>query len=70
MSEHKGKQVLFICDGCGVMQQGFFGRYGQAFKPPKWFQRTDDDGTQLACSRECIDRIAKETGKSRVVLPI
>jgi hypothetical protein len=43
---------------------------GAAFKPRDWFSRSDDDGTQVACSRECIDKIAEKTGKTRVILPI
>ena len=29
-----------------------------------------DDGTQLACSRACIEKVAAATGKTSVVLPI
>lgn len=62
----------YICDGCGkranasVYPKGELGYH----KPPSWFQRQDDDGIQLACSRECIGKIAKESGKTRCVLPI
>jgi len=38
-------------------------------KPWDWFIRTDEDGDQIACSRPCIDIIAKESGKTQVVLP-
>lgn len=38
-------------------------------KPGHWYQRTDKDGTQFACSRACIDIIAAATGKTRVILP-
>lgn len=62
--------VEFICDGCGKREPGTFNRMGDALKPRLWYQRGDDDGTQMACSRECIDKIAEETGKTDVVLPI
>jgi len=60
----------FICDGCGKREPGWASRNGDWFKPRLWFQRTDDDGTQMACSRECIDRIAEKTGKTRCILPL
>jgi len=62
--------VKFICDGCGKEQNGTFNRTGNAFKPRSWFQRGDDDGTQTACSRACIDKVAGATGKTACVLPI
>jgi hypothetical protein len=62
--------VEFICDACGKRQEGFASRMGEYFRPNTWFQRSDDDGTQLACSRECIDEIAAKSGKTNVVLPI
>lgn len=59
-----------ICDGCGKrapMEPRHFGWC----KPHNWFERMDKDGTvQTACCRECIDIIAKKTGKTNVVLPI
>jgi len=59
----------FICDGCGKEQ--FAGYNGRDWVKPKlWFQRSDDDGPQDACSRECIDKISKLTGKTRIILPI
>lgn len=61
--------VKFICDGCGKEAPGWFNRGGDAFKPSDWYQRTDKDGTQIACSRRCVDTIAEKTGKTRVVLP-
>ena len=61
----------FICDGCGkrepAVKQGRDWHWG---KPPKWFQRADEDGIQDACSRVCIEKIAKASGKTRVVLPL
>lgn len=59
----------FICDGCGKRAPGWANRMGDWLKPDKWFTRTDDEGTQVACSRECIDIIAAKTGKTRVILP-
>lgn len=59
----------FVCDGCGKEAEGSVNRQGQWFKPSAWYQRTDDNGTQLACSRECIDRVAEKTGATRVVVP-
>ena len=61
--------VEFICDGCGKRCPGTFSN-GQWHKPALWYQRSDEDGPQLACSRECIETIAEKTGKTSVVLPI
>lgn len=66
----KGHQVLFFCDGCGAGAPGQHNRMGDWFKPASWFQRSDDDGVQIACSRHCIDLIAKKSGKTSVVVPI
>lgn len=58
----------FICDGCGARQRvGHFP--GGWFKPNSWYERSDGDGSQIACSRECIEKIAKESGKTNCVLP-
>lgn len=59
----------FICDGCGKEAPAFSGYDGAWHKPPSWYQRSDEDGIQDACSRDCIDRIAVKTGKSGVVAP-
>lgn len=59
----------YICDGCGRRAPAERGP-GNWFKPRLWFQRSDDDGIQVACSRECIDKIAKASGKTRVVIPL
>jgi hypothetical protein len=59
----------FTCDGCGTTAPGVF-LDGRWFKPSLWFERSDEDGPQDACSRECIARIAEKTGKTSVVLPI
>jgi len=61
--------VKYICDGCGKESpadntpRGFF-------KPRAWFERGDEDGTQIVCSRECIEKVAKASGKTACVLPI
>lgn len=58
----------FICDGCGKRQQvGWF--LSGWFKPSSWYERSDKDGSQIACSRECIAKIAEKTGKTDVVAP-
>lgn len=59
-----------ICDGCGKREPMIDGETGTHLKPFKWYQRSDKDGIQLACSRECIDKIAAKTGKTKVVLPL
>jgi len=59
-----------ICDGCGARAPMWANRLGDWFKPRDWFERTDDDGTQTACSRRCIDLIAARTGKTDLVLPV
>lgn len=59
----------FICDGCGKKQEASFYYPGGYFKPNKWFQRQDKNGIQDACSRRCIEKIAKETGKTNVIVP-
>lgn len=58
-----------ICDGCGK-RQPMHNNGINWFKPGPWFERADKDGIQSACSRECIEKIVKETGKTSVVLPI
>lgn len=59
----------FICDGCGVRKAGESNGLNW-FKPRDWFERSDKDGTQTACSRDCIDKIAEQTGKTSVILPV
>lgn len=56
------------CDGCGqeVSMVIFNGDY---HKPSHWFQRSDKDGIQDACSRECIPKISVKSGKTDLVLP-
>ena len=61
----------YICDGCGKEVSAI--HYGNStgwHKPGSWFQRMDDDGPQDACGRPCTDKIAEESGKTRVILPI
>lgn len=62
----------YVCDGCGKRAPGVFYPNGTPgwHKPNSWFSRQDKDGVQDACSRECIDRIAEQTGKTGLVLPI
>lgn len=60
----------YICDGCGKRAAGFPLIPAGWAKPRDWFQRGDKDGIQDACSRACIDTIAKKTGKTGVVLPL
>ncbi len=62
--------VEFICDGCGKRSPGWANRMGSWFKPNSWYERTDDDGTQTACSRKCIAKVAEQTDKTSVVLPV
>ena len=63
--------VEWICDGCGkrVIDRRSHNERDW-IKPEKWYQRSDKEGPQDACSRECIELIAKKTGKTSVVLPI
>ena len=59
----------FICDGCGKRVNVV--RYpGGYFPPSHWFSRSDEDGGQVACSRECIKKISEKTGKTDLVSPI
>ena len=60
---------IFECDGCGK-QVEVERSPGGWFKPSDWYERSDKDGGQIACSRECIEKVAKESGKTSVVLPV
>ena len=60
----------YTCDGCGKEAPAIHYGHGGWSKPYDWYQRSDEDGPQDACSRECIDRIAATSGKTGVVLPI
>lgn len=58
-----------ICDGCGKREEMI--NIGCTwYKPDLWFERSDGNGIQTSCSRECIDKISKKTGKTDLVLPI
>ncbi len=59
-----------ICDGCGKREKMIHGADGNFHKPHNWFQRNDEDGIQVACSRECVEIISKNTGKPSIILPI
>jgi len=60
--------VEFICEGCGKRAPGIF-MYGRWYKPHNWYERGWDE-MQVACSRECIEKVAKATGKTNLVTPI
>lgn len=62
----------FICDGCGKRAPADQSRaaVGGWIKPRDWFQRTDEKGTQDACSRECVKLASEKAGTSPVILPI
>jgi hypothetical protein len=60
--------VEYICDGCGKRAPAEHNGIDW-FKPRAWFQRSDKDGIQDACSRACVETIAKKTGKTSVVAP-
>lgn len=49
--------VEYICNGCGKREPGHASDLGDWHKPYEWFQRTINGVTQLACSRECVNKI-------------
>jgi hypothetical protein len=57
--------IEVICDGCGKREP-----VKRFSKPWEWFQREDEDGIQLACSRRCIEVTAQSSGKTATVLPL
>ena len=60
----------WICDGCGKEQPADVGHGGHAFvKPNAWFERSDKNGIQTACSRECVKKVAEKTKTTDVILP-
>jgi hypothetical protein len=63
-------QCEFTCQGCGAKAPGVYGFDHSWHKPAHWFERSDGDGAQTACSRECIDIIAEKTGKTACVIPL
>jgi hypothetical protein len=69
MTKEKDMACEFTCDGCGKKEKAE-SNHGQWQKPRLWFQRSDENGIQTACSRECIKKISEKTGKTAVVLPI
>ncbi len=62
--------MIAVCDGCGEQSPAVAGRDHNWHKPSLWFERSDDEGIQTACSRECIKKIAGASGKTSVVLPV
>lgn len=59
-----------ICDGCERRVVMTAGQDGNWHKPASWYERSDKDGIQTACSRQCIEKIAEKTNKTGVVLPV
>lgn len=59
----------YICDGC-LTRMPALDNGRDYIKPDGWYKRADKDGIQVACSRECIEKIAEKTGKTSVVLPV
>jgi hypothetical protein len=60
-----------ICDGCGKREPMWVSTsLHNWIKPASWYERSDEDGIQTACSRPCIEKIAKESGKTPCVLPV
>ncbi len=57
--------IKYICDGCQKEQLT-----ANSLKPHHWFVRSDEDGEQHACSRPCIEKVARASGKTGLVLPI
>ena len=60
----------FTCDGCGAKAPAAQGQLGIWLKPYDWYQRSDEDGIQVACSMKCIELIGDKTGKTKLVLPL
>ena len=61
--------VEYICDGCGKREKAIKNVHNWLL-PYNWYERSDKDGIQTACSRECIERVATLSGKTSLVLPI
>ena len=72
MSEPETHETCtFRCQGCGKTAPGVWRDPGWGWcKPAVWFQRSDDDGPQVVCSRACIERVSEKSGKAGLVLPI
>lgn len=62
--------AIWVCDGCGKQKPAAVWGDHTFKKPHGWFERSDKDGIQTACSRECVEKVAKKTGKSAAVLPL
>ncbi len=61
--------MIVICDGCGKPEKAR--QAGDEWmKPYDWYQRSDEDGIQIACSRYCIGVVAEKSGKMGAVWPI
>ena len=60
--------MIAVCDGCGAVAKAKQWKDDWS-KPYDWFQRSDEDGIQLACSRFCIGTVAEKSGKTGVVWP-
>lgn len=58
--------VFFRCDGCSKESPALDMR-GSFKKPADWYQRHDQEGTQVACSIDCARLVADKTGKSGVI---
>ena len=64
-----GDRPTVTCDGCGTEAPARLDQHGYIDKPSYWYERQDEDGRQLACSRACITTIANRTGKTSMVMP-
>ncbi len=62
--------MIAICDGCGRPEKARHAPNGDWLKPEIWYQRSDEDGIQLACSRQCIGTVAAKSGTTNVVWPL
>lgn len=62
----------YTCDGCGKKEPAMIypGNPHNYHKPRDWFERSDKDGIQSVCSRECIKKAAEKSGKTSLVLPV
>lgn len=49
----------YICDGCGKEEAAIISKKDRTMfvKPPHWFVRADDKGTQIACSSDCAKKV-------------
>lgn len=60
--------AIIICNGCGKQAKMIEGENCHYHKPHSWFERSDEDGILVACSRECVAKISKETGKTGMIM--